>query len=265
LIGITDHVIITIERELLHPYNLQCSLWKGEMIMNYRNLVSRIALFFSMTVITLLFASCRCGLDIFPENSFSPFIGPSGGYVFYENPTWETDGWRYLEAAPSDVIVDPNDSLHIFGYYKVEGTETHIGTNFGIGTGRANTNALVGAMGAAAHDNGSGTTTDYAAKLCDDFTILTVDDWFLPSKDELDLMFLRLHKEGLGGFSGGQYYWSSSEHVSSTVPGKYAWLSLFNPEAGHDDIYTNQRKMVECPRSPDQIPYALIDTTQVSG
>ena len=26
--------------------------------------------------------------------------GPAGGLIFYENPSWATDGWRYLEAAP---------------------------------------------------------------------------------------------------------------------------------------------------------------------
>ena len=28
-------------------------------------------------------------------------IGPAGGYIFYENPNYAADGWRYLEAAPS--------------------------------------------------------------------------------------------------------------------------------------------------------------------
>ena len=28
--------------------------------------------------------------------------GPSGGWIFYENPNYAKDGWRYLEAAPVD-------------------------------------------------------------------------------------------------------------------------------------------------------------------
>lgn len=28
--------------------------------------------------------------------------GPAGGLIFYINPNYETDGWRYLEAAPGD-------------------------------------------------------------------------------------------------------------------------------------------------------------------
>ena len=29
-------------------------------------------------------------------------VGPAGGFVFYENPNFAADGWRYLEAAPFD-------------------------------------------------------------------------------------------------------------------------------------------------------------------
>src|SRR5262249_57626182 len=38
--------------------------------------------------------------------SGSPFaigdVGPAGGFVFYENPNYAADGWRFLEAAPFD-------------------------------------------------------------------------------------------------------------------------------------------------------------------
>ncbi len=29
-------------------------------------------------------------------------IGPAGGFIFYENPNYASEGWRYLEAAPFD-------------------------------------------------------------------------------------------------------------------------------------------------------------------
>ena len=36
-------------------------------------------------------------------------IGPAGGYIFYINPDYDQDGWRYLEAAPGDFSGDNND------------------------------------------------------------------------------------------------------------------------------------------------------------
>jgi len=68
-----------------------------------------------------------------------------------------------------------------------------IKTGTAVGTGRANTAAIIAAQG-----RGS-----YAAQVCDDLVSGSFDDWFLPSKDELDLMYKNLKKAGIGGF--GEY------------------------------------------------------------
>jgi len=49
------------------------------------------------------------------------------------------------------------------------------------------------------------------------------NDWFLPSKDELNKMYNDLHLQGVGVFADDNY-WSSSEYDSGT-----AWhLQFFN-------------------------------------
>ena len=71
-------------------------------------------------------------------------------------------------------------------------------TGTAIGTGQANTTAIVTIQGAGS----------YAAQLCNDLTEGGYDDWFLPSKDELNKLYI--NKVAIGGFAE-DYYWSSSE------------------------------------------------------
>ncbi|MDP1728198.1 MAG: DUF1566 domain-containing protein [Bacteroidota bacterium] len=67
-----------------------------------------------------------------------------------------------------------------------------------LGAGMANTNAIVNSQGAGS----------YAAKLCYDFVSGGYSDWYLPSKNELNKLYL--NKTAIGGFSAFNY-WSSSE------------------------------------------------------
>ncbi|MBK7172309.1 MAG: DUF1566 domain-containing protein [Bacteroidales bacterium] len=73
-------------------------------------------------------------------------------------------------------------------------------TNTGIGSGQTNTRSLVDRLG----------NDYYAAKYCDDLVLNGFDDWFLPSRDELGLMYTNLKINGLGNFTKLNY-WSSSE------------------------------------------------------
>ncbi|MBB6481762.1 DUF1566 domain-containing protein [Spirochaeta isovalerica] len=135
--------------------------------------------------------------------------GPSGvGIVFYV-----TDGGLHgLEAAPSD---QSTSQVWIEG----GSTQTTVNgnTSTAIGTGLANSNAIID----QAEHTGS------AAQVCRNYTGGGLNDWFLPSKDELDLIWDNLVNDGtnsnngVGGFDESNY-WSSSEGNSSN-----AWSQTF--------------------------------------
>ena len=133
--------------------------------------------------------------------------GPAGGKIFYENANYVTDGWRYLEAAPSDFPVK----------YKWGDTAKSVTTDTDIGTGQSNTTAIVAAMVDANF------TEDYAAKICSEHTVdhngVVYDDWFLPSRNELAELYEQKNTVGVAT----NIYWSSSESSASR-----AWLRGFS-------------------------------------
>jgi len=121
-------------------------------------------------------------------------IGPAGGYIFYDKEYY-SDGWRYLEAAP----ISTEWTRKKWSWYGFIG-----GTGTGIGTGQSNTTIIVKWL----NDNSE---IDRAAQLCDALVYGGYSDWFLPSRDELNLIYTNLKVFGVGGFAGDVSYWSSSE------------------------------------------------------
>ncbi len=123
---------------------------------------------------------------------FLPVIGQTygGGVIFYIDGT----GQHGLIAATSNQSTGAP--------WGCDGTS--IGTSTAIGSGQANTTAIV---------NGC-STAGIAARLCDDLDLNGYTDWFLPSKDELYQMYVQ--KSFIPGFTGG-WYWSSSEASSANA------------------------------------------------
>jgi hypothetical protein len=124
-----------------------------------------------------------------------------GFYVFYDAGSVQTDAtsgnWRYMVAAPSDMGTS--------NWSNLDGTLLGA-TATAIGTGRSNTAIIVTALGSysvSALACTTATFTDYPAHT----------DWYLPSKDELNLMIINLAQNALGGFTSNNtlFYWSSSE------------------------------------------------------
>lgn len=140
--------------------------------------------------------------------------GPSGvGIVFYISD----GGVHGLEAAPPQWNGDSVDPKSVWSNID----DSIVGTNTTIGTGLANSDAIVAQ---------SGHTTS-AAQLCRAYTGGGKTDWYLPSKDEL--VELWTQRATVGGFAV-DFYWSSSEASDpsdlSIDPAIYAWLISFYPD-----------------------------------
>ncbi|HQJ07303.1 MAG TPA: InlB B-repeat-containing protein, partial [Spirochaetota bacterium] len=127
--------------------------------------------------------------------------GPAGGLIFYDKGNYD-NGWRYMEAAPSSTEWDSE----VWGGY---GTAVPGADGTTTGSGKQNTIDIVAQYGAAEPYQSK---TDYAAKLCADLSHNSYNDWFLPSKGELEQMFVVL--ENVVGFALvlGDWYWSSTEN-----------------------------------------------------
>jgi hypothetical protein len=117
--------------------------------------------------------------------------GPGGGLVFF-NKGNTTGGWQYLETATSD-----QSTGIAWGCF---GTSIP-GTQFTVGSGETNTSLIIAGCNEAS----------FAAKLCDNLSLGGQTDWFLPSGDELNLMYKNLHTNNQGNFNTSDEYWSSTE------------------------------------------------------
>jgi hypothetical protein len=128
--------------------------------------------------------------------------GPAGGIVFYV----DASKLHGLEAAPAD------QSSAAWGCY---GTLINGADGTAVGTGAQNTAAiLAGCLSAG-----------IAARIADDYTLNGYAGWFLPSQDELNLLYQQ--KAVVGGFAN-DYYWSSTDFSSN-----YAWYQDFIYGAQH--------------------------------
>ena len=151
--------------------------------------------------------SCGEKEDDKKENNIYLSIGDTyqGGIIFYLDGN--SGG---LIAAPTDQSTEAQ-----WGCY-----ETLIpGANgTGIGTGNQNTIDIENRC----------TTSLTAAEICTKLTIGGFNDWFLPSKDELNEMYLNIGEgntlglKNIGGFAD-TFYWSSSEFDNNAT----AWTQSF--------------------------------------
>jgi hypothetical protein len=123
-------------------------------------------------------------------------------------------------------------------------TDSFVGTaaqGTELGTGRANTTAIVAQTIETQH------CVEGAAFICDNLVAGGYDDWYLPSKDELQKLYLLYMTYARAGASGNfnpsgsyQYYWSSSECPPDGYGFIRAWYQCFDNNPAPDAILQNQ-------------------------
>ncbi|WP_430907416.1 DUF1566 domain-containing protein [Maribacter sp. 2-571] len=132
-----------------------------------------------------------------------------GGLIFYLNTT-DCSG---MISAPIDQSANAE--------WGCEGTNIADAQDSSIGFGLQNTIAIVNTC----------STTNIAAEICYTYSLNGNDEWYLPSKDELNLLYTNLKVNGFGNFSN-DWYWSSTEFEDQSSYDDYgfeaAWLQSFD-------------------------------------
>ncbi len=128
--------------------------------------------------------------------------GPAGGKVFYDKGS-TSDGWRYLEFAATDIA----------GKYEwgCKGIAIPAATPTAVGEGKQNTATYIARN--CSPDTAGRTVAGTAV---DGYSAGGYDDWYMPSKDELSLMYAQGRTNSAFDLGPNAYYWTSSSTGGNT-------------------------------------------------
>ena len=149
--------------------------------------------------------STSSGLCIQGEDWCIGDTGPGGGIVYITPSTPGNTTGNYYEVAPMETTASWWSWCD-----NISATTGAVGTT--IGTGMSNTTIA------------DKLCTSGAIQIAVDYVNNGKTDWFLPSREELDPMYINKH--ALGGFVT-DHYWSSSEYDALI-----AWSQYFGTTAG---------------------------------
>jgi hypothetical protein len=185
----------------------------------------------TLLAITILLSGCS-GDDNSPVNNETPTDGnpvpvnyqlggqgPGGGKIFYLDNT-NQHGLEVSEVIGMARWWNQNQNP-----YNIPNLQD------GMGTGMENTQKIVDHLG---------NTGSYAAKICNDFVQGGKDDWYLPSKAELEKIYY-YGKYSCGGcFSIFETLWSSSPKYATNFEGNQivngVWCTDFAVSASWPEI-----------------------------
>lgn len=167
--------------------------------------MKNIALFALVTFLIASIQACHDTVETNPSLNIGDLY--EGGVIFYIDSTGE----HGLICALLDQGFDAEWGCPTLVNFGAKGLE--------IGAGAQNTIDIINACN----------SLNIAASLCNDFEYNGYDDWFLPSRDELDSLFQhrdivqKISLENNGGYLNGGEYWSSSHYLENTV-----WIQNFS-------------------------------------
>ena len=170
------------------------------------------------------------------SNARKAIAAPATGLMVYDvstNACWYFDGIRwtivekkhwvgeqygggivfYLDASREHGLIAAADEATSMRWWGSAYTSTMAFAN-GPGAGKANTTLIIASQGYG--DGGL-----YAARVCNEYSVtvnnVAYSDWYLPSKFELNLMYLQ--KTVIGGFASS-FYWSATESNVISAAGR---------------------------------------------
>jgi hypothetical protein len=134
--------------------------------------------------------------------------GPGGGIIFFDKGN-TNGGWQFLEVAPNDQSTGIN--------WGCSGTSIN-GTKLTVGSGEENTALIV----AGCQD------ANFAAKLCNDLILGGQNDWFLPSRDELNLICKNVYTATATNLNLSFASYLSSSGVDASKTWIYSFVSCLS-------------------------------------